>query len=512
MTNDLRSILGELYAIDPSLRDHEAELIPVIEAMMRTKPDVTPDPAFVEHLRLTLRDKASNVSYSTSSSFFSFFTMNKLQYTLSGLLIGIIAAAPLTYSLTKSGQSAFAPANPESAQNLFSYSVEETGSNAFGELSTTATDTYGGGDTPVGSPAPTVSRDMMNTRPQSGGGGSDSMMVDPKIGIMPPSEYTEYRLSFEGQLPTLSDSVDVFKRDKGTSAADISKILGAFNTGLIDLRSFAGAKTDMISFYQDTKYGYMGTISFREGSISLNQNWEQWPHPESNCQDEACFQRYRLKAEDIPADDVLIKIAQEFVDAHSIDMSQYGAPEVDHQWRTQYEAASDKSMIWIPDSVRVTYPLMIDGKPVFDEGGMKAGIGIGVNVREKRVSDAWGIMDQKYQKSSYAGVTDESVIREYLSNYGKMDTSWMPPNTPKKTVTVTLGTPTVSLLRVYTYKNNVSEELMVPSLVFPVTNVSDGGYFYNESITIPLASDLLKERNSGGNPVPMPLIMEDAAR
>lgn len=314
MSNDLQSILGELYAIDPSLRDHEAELIPVIEAMMRTKPDVTPDPAFVEHLRMTLRDKASTVSYSTSSSFFSFFTMNKLQYTLSGLLVGIIATAPLTYSLTKSGNSPFTPANQDSAQNLFSYSVEEKGLNAFGDISVTG----GTGWAPMNAP---VAAGAMMARPESGGGGVspavEGEMTYPTTGdyrdstvqnggevpigipypmdkMMIAPDMIEYRLTFSGDLPTLSSSIDVFKRQKGTASADMSKILGAFNTGLIDLRSFAGAKTDMITFYQETKYGLMGTVSFREGSISLNQNWEQWPHPESKCQDEACSQRYRL--------------------------------------------------------------------------------------------------------------------------------------------------------------------------------------------------------------------------
>jgi hypothetical protein len=268
----------------------------------------------------------------------------------------------------------------------------------------------------------------------------------------------------------------------------------------------------MISFYQDTDYGYFVTVSFREGSISLNQNWETWPHPENNCRDEACFQRYRVQFDDIPADDVLIGTAQEFVEQHGVDLSQYGAPEVDRQWQTQYEAATDKSMIYLPDAVRVTYPLLVDGKPVYDEGGTKAGISLGINVRADRVSDAWGITDQKYQKSGYAGVTDAAQINSYLQNYGKVNGDWMPPNTTKKSVDVTLGTPELSLVRMYTYNNNVNEELLVPALVFPVTNVPAGEYFYNTSITVPLASDLLKQRTDIVNPMPMPLIMEDAAR
>lgn len=508
MTNDLQSILGELYTIDPSLRDHEAELIPVIRAMMRTRPDVTPDPAFVEHLRMTLREKTTSARHSQlsiiNSQFLSFLTMNHLRYTVTGVVLGALVVAPLTYSLTQSGRLPTTSTESDSTQKLFSYSVENTGSKAFGNLS----NANSGGGTPPASPV--VNTSMMATRPQSGGGGPEGIMADSKMIVNP--EMTEYHLIFDGQLPDLASSVDVFKRLKGASSADISKILASFNTGLINLSSFAGAKTDMISFYQDTKYGYMGTVSFRDGSISLNQNWEQWPHPENACQDDACFQRYRVKEADIPADDVLLEIANDFIAAHDIDVSQYGTPEVDRQYRIQYEAAADKSMFWFPDSVRVIYPLMIDGKPVYDEGGTKAGISIGVNVREKKVSDVWGITDQKYQKSSYPAVSDAETIKSYLANYGKIDRQWLPQGSTVKTADVTLGTPDISLVRMYSYENNASNELMVPALVFPVVRVSDGSTFYQTTITVPLAADLLKERGIGGSPVPMPLIMEDNMR
>ncbi len=501
MNNQLRSILGELYALDPELQAHETELIPILETMLRMRPDVTPDPAFVQQLRMTLREKVAANRESPSSSFFSFFTMNHLQYTLTGLVLGAVVAAPLTYSLTQSGGIPSAPTSSDGTQKLFSYSVEETGSKAFGDLSTVSTaGAYGRGG---GGGAPEMDT-AMNARPQSGGGGSDAMMIAP--------EMTQYKLKFEGTLPELSSSVDVYNRIRGASSADISKILGSFNTGLVDLSSFSNAKTDMISFYQDTDYGYMVSVSFREGTIGINQNWEKWPHPESNCRDEACYQRYRVKADDVPADDVLIGIANDFVQKYNVDLSNYGEPEVNNQWRAQYEAATDKSMVWIPEGAQVIYPLLIDGKPVYDEGGMKSGISLNVNVREKRVSDAWGIMDQKYRKSGYAGVTDEAAIRTYLDKYGVFPTDFMPQGTTVKSVNITLGTPEISLVRMYNYRNNMSEELLVPALVFPVTNVPEGEYFYQKSITVPLAAELLAQRNQENPPVVMPLIMEDAAQ
>jgi hypothetical protein len=522
MNPSLESFLGELYAIDPGLRAHEQELLPLLEKMLRTKPDAVPDPAFVEHLRLTLGGKIDQKNYS-SSSFFSFLTMRNVQYTLTGLVLGALVAAPLTYSLTQSGGiPSFGPS--DSTQQLFSYSVEEKGSEAFGDLSTVSP-AYGrgggggGAEAMSAQPAVPAADSALPVEPvnrdQSGGGGGEVPigMPYPTDKMMIAPELTEYHLTFNGELPALSDTVDVFKRQKGTASSDLSKILGSFNTGLIDLGSFSNAKTDMISFYQDSSYGYMVNVSFREGAVNINQNWEKWPHPESNCRDEACFQSYRLKAEDVPADDVVIAVAEAFVRDHDVDLSQYGEPEVNNQWRVQYAAATDKSMVWIPDGVQVIYPLLVDGKPVYDEGGTKAGIGINVNVREKKVSDVWGMMDQKYQKSAYAGVSDPAAITAFLENYGKIQGSWMPPDTVKKTVDITLGTPEVSLVRMYNYQNNQSEELLVPALVFPVTNVPAGEYFYNTSITVPLALDLFKQRTGDGQPIPLPrpLMMEDSA-
>ena len=513
MNSNLKSILTELYEIDPGLREHEQELIPVLEKLIAHKPDVTPDPAFVEKLRMMLREKASKKTSSTHSQFsifnFPFPLMPNLSYTVAGALVGVLITGPVVYSLVRTQQTLPATEGGESTA-LFSYNVSNAGNEAFGDLSqmNVNLDAYGRGGGGMG-----------GDRPQSGGGGGNVAMdatMAPEIARdgdakMIAPDFINYNLVFNGELPALTaEQVEILKRQKGISSPQIGSILNTFNTGLIDLDSFDNAKVDSMNFYQDAPFGYMFYVNFREGSIALNSNWEKWPHPEMNCRDEACYRRYRININDVPADETLIGIANDFVEEHGFDLSQYGEPEVDNTWRINYESSPDKAQFYIPESARVVYPLLVEGKPVYEEGGAKVGISVSVHVREKKVSDVWGIMDQKYLKSSYDAVTDEAQVRSFLETFGDMNTSWMPEGTTQRTVDITLGTPEIGYMKMYTYENTISDELIVPALIFPVENVPQGEYFYRTSVTVPLAKDLLDNLNVPiDGPRPMPLIMED---
>lgn len=511
MNQHIQTVLDELYQLDPELRTQEAELLPILTKLLETKPDAEPDDAFVQRLRVMLRDKAA-LQPSPSRSLFSFLTMPSLNYAVTGAVLGAVITGPVVYGIMQSGGISTLPATGEKGTALFSYSVEDAGNRAFGDLSTVAEGTaYGrsqGGGGMGGAPGIDAAVPMNADVPA----GSS---VDQKIMPFPPGELTQYNLKFEGEMPALSaGQIEVLKRQKGVSSADVATIMRSFNTGLIDLGTFRNARADMISFYQDAPFGYVTTVSFREGNISINANWEKWPHPEAECRDEACFQRMRLKINDVPSDDAILGVAESFVREHGIDLSQYGEPEVDNLWRRNYEQTPDKNQFYIPDQIRVIYPLLVEGKPVYDEGGAKSGISIGVNIREKKVADAWGIMDQKYLKSAYPAVTDAAKITAYLENQGKMDTSWMPEGTKVKNVDVTLGTPELGYVKMYNYENNQSEELIVPALVFPVTNVPAGEIYYRDSVTVPLAADILEKASQMPDPRPLPvepIIMEDGA-
>lgn len=511
MNKQLRTVLDELYALDPELRAQEEELIPILQRLLENKPDATPDEAFVQRLRVLLRDEAASAPSRTASrSIFSFFSMPSYQYAITGAVLGAVITGPVVYGIMQSGGVRSVPTDEGEA--IFSYAVEDAGDRAFGDLDNAISGLeFGRGQGGGGGPPAMDSALPLATSSEN----ATASDVEQRM-MIAPGEITEYRLVFDGEMPALSDEqVEILRRQKGVSNADVGAIMRSFNTGLIDLESFGGAKADTISFYQDVPYGYMVNVSFREGMISLNANWEQWPHPEADCRDEACFRRLRLDIADVPSDDVILGIADDFVRAHGIDLAQYSEPEVDDLWRRTYEQSPDKSQLYVPDQIRVIYPLLVEGKPVYDEGGAKTGISVGVNIRENKVSDVWGIQDQKYQRSSYPAVTDASLITEYLEKQGNLYGDWLPEGATVKTVEVTLGTPEAGYVKVYSYENGRSDELIVPALLFPVTNVPAGETYYRETVAVPLASDILQKSLSQPGPRPMPveplMIEEDAA-
>lgn len=404
MPSNIQSLLAELYEIDPSLRDHERELVPIIEMLLKNNPTREPDQTFVEELRSQLRNRAIELTATTHSTTFSLFSMQKMLYAFSGALVAVVVAVPAVY-LTLNGDRI---EETSGGTPLFSYSVTDSGREAFNlsNIQPSARGQGGGGGGAMPAVMPTPDADMQTT-PE----GMDKM-ISPSP-LYPPN-YVQYQYSFSGSLPELpGDSVSVFKRQKNLDRMSLQSLVGNLNLGFVNLDSFGNANVDSLSFYQNTDFGYMGTISLREGTFSLYQNWEKWPHPESGCADDTCWQRYRTNLNEVLSDEEAIRIATEFVNAHNIDISRFGQPEVDNYWRREYDRAAVKTDVYIPDTVRVIFPMQIEGEAVYEEGGnTKAGISVNVSNKQKRVSDVYGVQSQQYLKSEYAGVTDTAAITE----------------------------------------------------------------------------------------------------
>jgi hypothetical protein len=250
---------------------------------------------------------------------------------------------------------------------------------------------------------------------------------------------------------------------------------------------------DNLTIAQDTDRGYMVNLMLRDGTVNISANWEKWPHPEQDCRDEACYAKYRTKITDLLSQEQLLQIAGAFVSEHGIDVSHYGAPEVDETWKRDYDRAQDKAQAYVPDAQTVVYPLLTEGRPVFDQGGAKQGIRVNVNVRQKLVSDVWGIQNLQYLRSDYAALSGSGDVLDYLAHLDRMAPDAYPQGMKVKRVKVTLGEPTLGYASYFTYENAQTRELIVPALLFPVQNVADGQYLWQQTIAVPLAKDLLKQ-------------------
>lgn len=511
MNATLRDILDELYAIDPALAERETDLIPIIEKLLAHNPGRKPDPEFVKELRRTLQQSAADLS----PSHFSLPSPMKFLYLFGGALAAVIIAVPATYVFVHNTPAGTPAVHTTSGQaDFFAYSVTPTAGHAFGNLSQAMPGAtvrgQGGGSGPAAATAPAQTGEATAANQASPMNSKmDARMIAPYNAL-------QYTYTYDGSLPALSDSVSVLERQPGKSSFALSSLFSSFNISSIDMGTFQNATVDSINAVQKTPFGYYINVQLTDGSVSLSQNWDTWPHPDVNCSDDACFQKYRLSMSDIPADDTLIGIAQAFVKDHGIDVSHYDQPEVDNRWRVSYDQAPDQSQQYVPDQLAVIYPLLVEGKPVYDEGGGKTGISISVSIRDKKVANVWGIQSQSYLSSAYDGVTDSSAIMNYLKTIDSMmpmplaaDTG-IRPNGQAKTVTVVLGEPTVAYATfMLPGDKGQMKQLIVPSLIFPVKNAPSSDVYFRQTIIVPLAKDLLdqvtKQRfgGMGGGVMPM---------
>ena len=491
-----KMFLKDLYEIDPSLQEHEAELLPMIEQLLKADPGMAPDAEFVAALQVSLREHAATLS-SGNGAHSSLW--NNLLYTLGGMATAtaafVIAFASWQGALPEAKNLAGMPPAAPAAAPLFAYEVQEAGPEAFGSLDQVAAE-------------PTAA-----SRNQSGGGGGMGGMAavsNPAVGMdakmIAPWPMTQYKYVYEGDLPTLQSQVDVYKGAKSTTKLPLAGVMGSFNLGTIDLGSFSNMNVQSMNFYQDTPFGYQIYVDLQNAQVSINAQWDQWPM--GQCKDDACYAREQVKIGDVLSDERLVEIASSFLTQHGIDLSHYGEGIADQMWRTDYERQTDKTMAYIPDTQRVVFPLVIDGETVYDQGGQPYGLSVGVNVKHEKVSDVYGMGDRTYKKSSYAGVTDSAAIKKFLENvdnYGypmpflREDGSKAEPTT----ATVTLGEPTISYVTYYDYTTGANTELLVPALVFPVKSIAgDNTYFYRQNVVVPLAEQMFAEQNLNR---PMPI-------
>jgi hypothetical protein len=410
--------------------------------------------------------------------------------------LAVLVLAVLISSQFK-GAGAPAPAAPQAPIPFAPAGVRviAVGDRAFGDLSLVATEgdpALGGGlrtatdasAAPAAVPAPSVPED-------------EKMMIMPY-------EPVYHRFVYKGE-PLVLDaaSADVLKRVK-PSGVPAPAAVTALAPGLIDLSRMPGLRLQAYSMVQDRDFGYFVNVDLFEGHVSLSQYWQRWPHPELGCADDACWQAMRIRPEQIPSDEEAIRIADAFMNESGIDRGLYGPAEVRGEWRGAYDLAQDKSLVYLPESINVVYPLRIDGRDVLFEGGEAFGLIVNVNVRHRRVDGMWNLMTHDYQAAAYALETDPKRILDVTARGGVY--GWMPEGEDVKVVDVEIGAPERVLLKVWhSMSGEESQELIVPALKFPVIAPPEGEAFYRTAVVVPLVRELLDQGAGGGGVMPMPV-------
>ncbi len=498
----INQILSELYALDPSLREEEKMLIAILEKMLRARPAVKVDEVFAQNLKRALMSHP----FQKKQNFISYFSsMVKKPVLFAG-------AATLGAVLLVSAY----------VLNSHTFSVAgELPRNAFGPLTNSAA-----GAMPLGSPE-AISADYSGSR-QGGGAVSPMAVSEPAaVGNNPVSSlgmmdkmiapYYNYMYKYTGEPLDLTETeAGVFRRIKDTGfSRDFAQAIVEKNNGMIDLSKFDNAVLQNFQLSQNTPDGYIINVDLQNGNMNINPNYEKWYPP---CSRANCDAPKPLTEKDIPSNDRIIAIANEFLDEFGISRDQYGTPVVEESWKNNYPMpfaegmAPDTSVIsqYIPDVISVVYPIAIEGQKITESNGMDFGLHVNVDIRKMKGQGVWNLFTNQYQKSNYETETDANRILKIAENGGS---GWYQMPT-ENTRTLNLGTPEKIYISHYQYvpETGLSNELYVPALKFPVTNIpTDQPYFYQRFIVVPLVKEILTqyEPQPGQPPVTiMPLIKE----
>lgn len=504
--NNLKDILAELYLLDPELRAHESELIKLIVQLKEIKPDTKFDRQFA----LDLKDKILNkkAEQIKDNKAISFNFMNKKIYW-AALSVATLCLVVFVFTRNAPESPRGSVAN-EAGKNIPEEVVTKLAAGAFGSLSGLGVNAEATGAMGLGG----FSNEKAVSSPEIGQAVSDASVSrtslaaggDAKM-ILP---YYGFKYVYRGDpIELTADTAPVYRRLKGDRTLAKS-LVGSFSSASslgFNLTTLSDLRITNLTLTEDRDLGLMITFDFNDDNIFVSENWQKWRNLERDAcgSDQACWEKYRIRIEDVPADGELTAISDKFLAQHGINLDNYGPAQVDNSWRANYETFANKNDFYVPEYASVIYPLLIEGKPARNQSGGYAGIYVSVNLFKKAASGLSGLTPYRYESSNYELETSATEIIE-LAESGGWNKNYYASSEDLKTIE--LGTPEKAYVQIFRYQDGFSEELFVPALVFPVTSMPEGGFYYgNRYVIVPLAKDMIREINN--QPQPLFRTMED---
>jgi hypothetical protein len=322
------------------------------------------------------------------------------------------------------------------------------------------------------------------------GGGSSAMPL-----ILP----VNYNYVYKGDDFEVSSNGLVYRMTSNNSLGSLDNVIGNMNLGL-DLKKFSNMKVNNIQISEDRQFGYSLYIDFIQNTFSINMNWEKWPTIES------------ANLTQLPPDSQILAISDKFLANYGIDMGRYAKGEI---MQNQGVIANEK--VLAPETgagtqsiarpiysqyVSVVYPLMIDGQEVYDQGGQKYGLTVGIDLGYNRVTNVYNIITGKFESSKYDIESDPGVLIKAAEegglnayNYYYSDVQ----NSPD----IELGSPKQGLVMMWKTEEGKANsiQLFVPSLIFPVRSNQGQNYFYQNNVIVPLVGGIMDQNGGGIRPL-----------
>ncbi len=495
MKQQYNDIIQQIIDADPSLKGHEDELRRIIQKMKDIRPSLVPDEEFIAYAKAELQKKSvqkSNTSQFSFSYFLSLFSMKPFLYTVCGLLLGVLIMPLWQYNESVDDISVVKE-SPNKTQKIVpdSQLKNDDATEASVNIIPATNDEVleFDGENAV----------AHETRAQSGGGygggGMDASMSSRMV--MPPNHDITQKFDFvyEGEIPAIDDVQIVLERIKDNSPELVSSNNG-IEFPFISLNAFENLEIENISYQQNKEFGYTFYYNTHDKSVNVQKNWKQWPNVYADCFTDACHEKLRLTEEDLLPNNEAIELAQNFLDSLGVDMSSYGQPEVDNQWRMH----QPQPLTWVPDQISVVYPLQIEGKDVYQQWQGKSGIRVDIDIRHKKAASAYPIRDENFKEVRYAGVS-QRVFEEMIESGGLVGGFPQPLDEEDEKEKLYLSDPQLVLIETSHYDDRTQEskQLFIPAFRFTVKDLpQDYEIRGNDDVLIPLVKGFSLHRSPIG--------------
>lgn len=497
--NSLDNLLKELYLFEPELIKFEAQLIEIIKQMSELQPDTKFDANLAMRIkeRLMLQITENKKELIDKKTFnFGLANLNKSVYTYAVLAtVFILTFSLISFNLLNKSKDAHQikdvskknTVNSEDWQERNSDDFVRVGPNAFGSLAAISLTDL----------SKNINQKELGAQMVPAGAGGASAMtlgVTDNTHMIIPGYNTKY--VYQGANLILNQlEGDVYRRlavanDDGKKLAGI---ISGLNLNGLSLSNFINLKVQSITLLEDVNKGFAVNLDFDSGGISIYENWSQWGSLEGDvCKDDNCWQKFKIKIEDVPSDEELIKKSNDFIAKYNIDLSNYGNPVIDNAWRFEYDKSIDKENFYIPDTISVIYPLLAGGKIVKDQSGNYSGVRVNINLLHQSVSGLSNLMVTRYELSSYALETDFQRLVKIVEKGAQPSYPYGDISNDREKEII-LRTPEFTYINLFRHTASKNEELLVPALSFPIFFDHENEYYGQRSIVVPLVKEMLDE-------------------
>ncbi len=421
MKPNINHLITELYSADPSLKEHEKVLKPILKELIAARPNVAIDKQFKAKLHEEVWEQIEAVQQNPGR-----FSFPKWAYAFGGAALTAIIIVP-------------------------AFLVNFSGN------------------------VDTMGEEPLNYEGKGGGGmraTSDAIEEDEDYAAMIyPGDYsyTTFTYAYQGDTIELDENpVEIFTHKIfDNTATQVNNWLDDLDLGLIDLGAFEEFKMSYLTIEPEDDVGYSVNFDYANSMISLSywdaNSWErEWD--------------YSSSGKTMSTTEAL-QIAEDFIQKHNLDLSDFGDPLVDGQ--EVYDG-------YVQSYMTVIYPIEQNGLTLYGSWGSPEGITITISIDDERVDSLWGLSPQNYQASYYDPITDETLVIETAEQGGYNGYIDLYAD---NVVELDLGTPFEGLTKIYDYDGDEYLERLVPALIFPVTEYHEDNY--TDYIVVPLVEEFL---------------------